>query len=201
MAHVETLSKRQIAKREETLDELADIHGQIFALEAKIEEEDGYSSDDADGATGYYRTFGRRSTACEQKLTRLRLEEDRLSAILTGLDVMAVTSCRYLGTAKGCTDDDCLYSHVQHESSAVVVKPCHFYNTERGCKNGAACQFAHIEPATKRVKCRFFGTSSGCKNGTACQFAHIELAPERVKCRFVGTFRGCKNGDGCQFKH
>jgi hypothetical protein len=88
---------------------------------------------------------------------------------------MAATQCPYLGTAKGCTDDDCLYSHVQHASSAVVVKPCYFYNTERGCKNGAACQFAHIElapqSATERVMCRFVGTFHGCKNG-ACEYKH-----------------------------
>lgn len=60
-------------------------------------------------------------------------------------------------------------------------KPCAFFNTPRGCRNGNKCQFAHIKDS-KRPKCRFFSQTGNlmkwfncqgyCKFGNKCFYEH-----------------------------
>jgi hypothetical protein len=65
---------------------------------------------------------------------------------------------------------------------------CTFFATPRGCRNGTACQFVHMDTqglihyreldptASQRPRapalCKFFASSVGCKNGTTCTYLH-----------------------------
>ena len=51
--------------------------------------------------------------------------------------------------------------------STNSAKPCAFYNSPSGCKNGDKCQFSHDNSHNKEI-CKFFNSPSGCKYGDKC---------------------------------
>eukprot|EP01080_Neovahlkampfia_damariscottae_P004635 gene4635-8208_t len=54
------------------------------------------------------------------------------------------------------------------------TKPCAFYNSPSGCKNGDKCQFSHSNSHNKEI-CKFFNSPGGCKYGEKCFFVHESL--------------------------
>lgn len=60
---------------------------------------------------------------------------------------------------------------------AKEPKVCAFFNSERGCKEGDKCVFAHIKGKSGEMPkkpCQFFGTEKGCPKGDTCAFSHIK---------------------------
>ena len=60
---------------------------------------------------------------------------------------------------------------------ATALLPCRFWQTAVGCRNAAACPFAHVAEAGAAkacppLPCRFWSTPAGCRNAAACPFSH-----------------------------
>jgi Phosphorylated CTD interacting factor 1 WW domain len=66
------------------------------------------------------------------------------------------------------------------------LKPCRFFGTPAGCRQGQACPFSHedIDPAerkrradaaAKQTPCSFFASGRGCRKGDACPFLHSSI--------------------------
>jgi hypothetical protein len=108
----------------------------------------------------------------------------------------------------------------QGVGSAGGPKICEFFQTQRGCNKGLACDFAHVPPqqllgmsggagmspigpvsrAGKLMKpklCEYFGTPRGCIKAMSCEFIHQQQKP----CEFALSGRGCKKGKFCDFLH
>ena len=100
--------------------------------------------------------------------------------------------CRYYGSARGCRNPDCNFSH-ENPSSIPVCK----YG--RMCMYGNQCRFRHkfvSSPIRIKKACKYFGSVRGCKN-IHCNFSHLN--PESVPLCKMGPF--CKYGLRCRFRH
>jgi len=112
--------------------------------------------------------------------------------------------------------------HQMGMQSAGVGGPkiCEFFQTQRGCNKGLACDFAHVPPGQllgmaggagmspigpvsrtgklmKPKLCEYFGTPRGCIKAATCEFIHQQQKP----CEFALSGRGCKKGKFCDFLH
>jgi len=97
-------------------------------------------------------------------------------------------------------------------------KICEFFQTQRGCNKGNACDFAHVAPhqliglagvltpagpVSKMGKllrpkiCEFFTSERGCIKGQTCEYIHQQQKP----CGFAQSGKGCKKGKFCEFLH
>jgi hypothetical protein len=102
----------------------------------------------------------------------------------------------------------------------VAPKFASFFQTQRGCNKGLACDFAHVPPqqllgmsggagmsamgpvsrSGKLMKpklCEYFGQPRGCIKAASCEFIHQQQKP----CEFALNGRGCKKGKFCDFLH
>ena len=48
-------------------------------------------------------------------------------------------------------------------------RPCRYFFTAKGCRDGAACRFSHEGPPPPG---RYFFSSRGCRDGADCRFSH-----------------------------
>jgi len=61
------------------------------------------------------------------------------------------------------------------------MKPCAFFASPDGCRNGSNCRFSHGAKITRQSDdgrpdamkpCAFFASPDGCRNGSNCRFSH-----------------------------
>lgn len=71
---------------------------------------------------------------------------------------------------------------------------CRYFLTERGCRRGNECLYAHVY----HNQCNEYARDNSCPREPYCQFPHVE--PHDVLCRYFA--RGyCKYGAHCRFAH
>jgi len=78
-------------------------------------------------------------------------------------------------------------------------RPCHYYQTTKGCRNGKSCQFAHIE-LTGPGSVGSPGSSTARLNNPLPNATSTSQVPPGV-CRYYWTSGHCKMEFGCHFRH
>ncbi len=79
-------------------------------------------------------------------------------------------------------------------------RPCHYYQTPKGCRNGKSCQFAHIEPTGSPDSVGSPGSSTARLNNPFPNTSSTSRVPPGV-CRYYWTSGHCKMEFGCLFRH
>ena len=120
-------------------------------------------------------------------LEREKVTKDTLQQCLQALRQSSDTpssSSKYVQPPRDITLQD--KGKTSSASKSSFVKKCKFFNTSKGCKNGADCNFLHVTERT---------------NNEGNVMRENNLTKYDTRCRFYGTPRGCRNGDKCDYRH
>lgn len=66
----------------------------------------------------------------------------------------AAGPCKFFGSAKGCSNEKCPFSH----DSPNSVKPCSFKQRLGSCERGEACTFRHVPWASAEDASKYYAT-------------------------------------------